>query len=76
MNARNTRNPPENDCESLWGTGLAETKFVTATVRLNGDQSKAQRVQRPAKHTKPPSKRLKAAWIPMSTHRHPQKTSN
>lgn len=47
MNERNMRNPPENDCESLWGTGLTEAKFVTATVRFYGDHSKLQRVKRP-----------------------------
>lgn len=41
------RNPPENDCESLWGTGLTKAKFLSATVRLYGDHSKQQRVKRP-----------------------------
>ena len=41
------QNQCENDCESLWGTGLTEAKFVTATVRLYGDHSKLQRVKRP-----------------------------
>jgi hypothetical protein len=47
MNERNMRNSPGNDCESLWGTGLAKAKFLSATVRLYGDHGKQQRVKRP-----------------------------
>jgi len=45
-NERNTQNLRENDCESLWGTDLAEAKFVAATVRLYGDYDKVREEQR------------------------------
>ena len=63
MNGRNMRNPPENDCESLWGTGQAEAKVVTATVRPYGDHSKLQRVKRPPD---PPICALKSSKTPRS----------
>ena len=63
MNERNMRNPPENDCESLWGTGLTGAKIVTATVRLYGDHSKLQRVKRPQD---PPIRALRSSKSPRS----------
>ena len=62
-NERNTQNLRENDCESLWGTNLAEAKFVAATVRLYGDHSKLQRVKRPPN---PPICDLKSLKSPRS----------
>jgi hypothetical protein len=39
------QNKLDNDCESLWGTGLAKPNFLAATVRLYGDQDKARRIR-------------------------------
>ena len=62
-NERNTQNLRENDCESLWGTDLAEAKFVAATVRLYGDRSKQRRVKRPPD---PPICALRSSKSPRS----------
>lgn len=46
-NGRNMQNKAENDCESLWGTALAEASLVAATVRLFGDYDTVRRDRRP-----------------------------